>query len=561
MISKTIELADKAFKNKNWEACICFAKQSLLENPTEPAAAYYLATILHFEERHKEALAFIAQFSSPEPPLIFIKNLSYQGIGELEEAKETLHEGLQLFPKSSILLKAQEELLDDLKKVNEEKEALEKALDNPTEREKSLIALGDLSYTLRQYISSSKYYQSIKGDLSGSVELNYRLGLSCFSEDKIEDALKYFLKAENLEPNAVPNNYFLGLIYTKKNEHSKAKEHFEKVNKLNPNYLSIKLNLALLYLCLGEWDKAWDVFSLRPRSSLEEKIILQSEFYKKSGEKPNLPSFTSYKEFLNKKVILVAEQGLGDQLFFLRFAEKLQEKGVSFSLLAEERMCKLLKEKVDFEVFSDLDFLSKTSSFAFLGDLPLIKDLEQVPPSLSLKPDESKVKALKSKLDEYKGEPILALSWRAGVRINEGGGKVNQFKEVELKALLNSLKEFRGKIVVIQRFLFPDEWSFLQKHLKNKVLDFSYLNDDLDDMLAFLSLADHHLCVSNTNLHLREALGKKSWVLVPSPWEWRWCLGEKEATWFPNCRVIKQEAGTTWEKSLKVLEKEFKKLK
>jgi hypothetical protein len=76
------------------------------------------------------------------------------------------------------------------------------------------------------------------------------------------------------------------------------------------------------------------------------------------------------------------------------------------------------------------------------------------------------------------------------------------------------------------------------------------MNDDLEDALALLDVLDDYVGVSNTNTHLRAALGKTAQVLVPFPPEWRWGTAGDESPWFPGFRVLRQTPQRTWDAAL-----------
>ena len=82
--------------------------------------------------------------------------------------------------------------------------------------------------------------------------------------------------------------------------------------------------------------------------------------------------------------------------------------------------------------------------------------------------------------------------------------------------------------------------------LGREAYDLMALNDDLEDMLAALSLLDEYVTVSNTNVHLRIGAGGTCRVLVPNPAEYRWMSGGDESPWFPGSKVYRQRVDGDW---------------
>jgi len=85
------------------------------------------------------------------------------------------------------------------------------------------------------------------------------------------------------------------------------------------------------------------------------------------------------------------------------------------------------------------------------------------------------------------------------------------------------------------------------------VHDFTGLNEDLEGMLALLALLDEYVGVSNTNMHLRAAVGKSACVLVPAPAEWRWRQSGRRSPWFPDFRLYRQSLQGRWDDALREL--------
>jgi hypothetical protein len=88
------------------------------------------------------------------------------------------------------------------------------------------------------------------------------------------------------------------------------------------------------------------------------------------------------------------------------------------------------------------------------------------------------------------------------------------------------------------------------------VADFTALNDDLEQMLALMSLIDEYVGVSNTNVHLRALANRPTRVLVPCPAEWRW-MAAGASPWFPGSGVYRQTPDSRWEDALGALRRDL----
>ncbi len=86
--------------------------------------------------------------------------------------------------------------------------------------------------------------------------------------------------------------------------------------------------------------------------------------------------------------------------------------------------------------------------------------------------------------------------------------------------------------------------------LGRAVLDLTALNSDLEAMLALVGALDDYVTVSNTNVHLRAAVGRQSRVVVPNPPEFRWMARGAECPWFPGTTVYRQDVAGDWARAL-----------
>ncbi|MBI2508645.1 MAG: hypothetical protein HYV99_01175 [Betaproteobacteria bacterium] len=112
---------------------------------------------------------------------------------------------------------------------------------------------------------------------------------------------------------------------------------------------------------------------------------------------------------------------------------------------------------------------------------------------------------------------------------------------------------------MLQRHPSPQELADLTRSLGRELLDLSAANEDLEEILALLSLLDDYVGVSNTNMHLMAGLGKTARVLVPCPPEWRWMAWGEESPWFPGFTTYRQRPDGDWNDALAALRRDLAK--
>jgi Tfp pilus assembly protein PilF len=247
-----------------------------------------------------------------------------------------------------------------------------------------------------------------------------------------------------------------------------------------------------------------------------------------------------------QRIRVVTEQGLGDELFFLRFAPRLRERGHRLFLSCDAKLAPLLARRGDlFEAVND----ETTTDFAICtGDLPVAGGQDFAPPH-TLPVDAVIREAVQARLRRFGPPPYLGVTWRSGVLPEEAKPARGSYlmKQVPVRLLGEALRGVDARVVSLQRKTTPGDAAEFVGALGRPFLDLSAVNDSLPDALALLSLMHDYVGVSNTNTHLRAAVpGQPARVLVRTPPEWRWAGAAGASPWFPGFDVIRQSAGTDW---------------
>jgi hypothetical protein len=150
--------------------------------------------------------------------------------------------------------------------------------------------------------------------------------------------------------------------------------------------------------------------------------------------------------------------------------------------------------------------------------------------------------------------PYLGVTWRAGTDFRQerefGRDLRALFKEIDMAVLGRLLQGGAGTLVAVQRAPMVGEVDVLASASRRPVFDATAMNDDLEEALALLEVLDDYAGVSNTNTHLRAALGKTGTVFVPFPPEWRWGTAGTASAWFPGFRVHRQSPQRGWDAAL-----------
>lgn len=59
------------------------------------------------------------------------------------------------------------------------------------------------------------------------------------------------------------------------------------------------------------------------------------------------------------------------------------------------------------------------------------------------------------------------------------------------------------------------------------------------------------ITVDTAVAHLAGALGRRTWVLLPSAPDWRWLTEREDSLWYPTARLFRQPRFGDWETVVK----------
>jgi tetratricopeptide (TPR) repeat protein len=323
--------------------------------------------------------------------------------------------------------------------------------------------------------------------------------------------------------------------------------------------------LGTMFLQYGFLAEGWAAYRQRPAFAVFDNKLPGVTLSRKLPE--NLAGL---------HICVLREQGLGDELFFLRYARQLAARGARVTYRASNKIASLVQRLPELADVIDAEAPPPAcDAVIMLGDLPnaLAAGIDAVAPPANSETNEARwtfpwtqplysplpapstrIKSLEKHIVSIRGRlatlgppPYLGITWRGGTPpAEQGAGSWLLFKTLGIAPLGAALKSYSGTFLALQRKPAPGEIAAMEKALGAPVHDLSDLNEDLEAMLALLEIIDEYVGVSNTNTHLRACAGKTARVLVPAPAEWRWMAAGRYSPWFPGFPVYRQGNDGDW---------------
>jgi Flp pilus assembly protein TadD len=386
---------------------------------------------------------------------------------------------------------------------------------------------------------------------SAIPDFHNNLGLVLRDADRIADAVACYRQAIAVRADYLEAWNNLGLALERLGDWTGSIDAYRNALKIDPHFHKASQNLAFGLLATGAFEEGWRHYASR--------FAAQGV----GGPDASLARAGGRDALHGRQLVLTGEQGLGDTLFFLRFAPELKRCGASLAFVGDERLYPLVENAALptplFDLGCGASARTAQASRIAVGDLPLLlgaTNPADFPAALPLRADAARAQAWREKLALVGPAPYIGITWRAGT---ESVGEAKKlYKRVSAGTLANALADLPGTIVSLQRNPRPEESTEVDAVFQGRLFDASAVNDDLLDMLALLSVLDDYVGVSNTNTHLRASLGKSAQVLVPQPPEWRWGHSGDRSPWFRDMPVYRQAVDGEWGEALAALLKSLR---
>jgi Flp pilus assembly protein TadD len=402
----------------------------------------------------------------------------------------------------------------------------------------------------------------------GRAETHFNLAKTHFKLGDLAEAERCFVRAHRLDPGRAEFASGLAVVYSEQGRYQEALALLAQARVRAPDDEMLPINSAVAALATAGPDAAiqelMDFVQRHPdsalaRDALARRLLAEGRFaegWRQYAWRRGRPSAPPAGELQGRRVLLLREQGLGDHLFFLRFARRLRERAAFVAFDCPEKLRPLLEgnEIID-ELCTGRSARGEFEVALPLGDLPEALQDWTTPPAVPVAP--RRISEWRERLAALGPGPYLGVTWRAGTNQEReaefGRGPDLLYKTIAIEPLAAALRAWRGTVLILQRLPLLGEVEIFSKSLERQAHDLSSLNENLEDMAAVLSLIDEYVGVSNTNMHIRAGLGKTARVLVPFPPEFRWMNAGSWSPWFPGFQLYREPARRDWQPVLESL--------
>jgi Flp pilus assembly protein TadD len=349
-------------------------------------------------------------------------------------------------------------------------------------------------------------------------------------------------RAVQLLPQHVPAHITWATACKELGHSDEALAILDRALQLAPHDPDLHWNRGLTLLLEGDWAQGWQEIEWRAQIP-----GLDSAFRNRAGDLWGGVSEGHHER--TREITLVAEQGLGDTLQFVRYAPLVARTGAHVRLELPAKLGRLIGAGAGIDVVpapSSPPALTVPGTFAPLFSLPRLcgpaPDGIVAPPSY-LGAEPALVEAWGQRLGP-RTRLRVGLAWQGNPQYR---GDRRRSLPLERCAPLWSIPGV--DFISLQKGFGAEQLDGLPPGVQ--VRDLGRELDNGPDAFVDTAAALMHLdllITSDTALpHLAAALGREVWLLLPAVPDWRWGRRGERTPWYPSVRLFRQRQAGDWD--------------
>ena len=460
----------------------------------------------------------------------------FQALDRPGDALEALRRAAELRPDSA---EAQYDLglaLSRAGRLDESEQAYRSALRSRPDFPEALNNLGNVLRQLNRAADAVPRYKSALRKRPDFVEAHYNLGLSLQSLDQLPEAERCYRDTLQLQPGLAAAHNNLGNTLQAEGYPSESLAHYSEAVRLEPHNAQFRVNLAMVQLLVGDFENGWRNYSARL-----------------SNAPPGL-SLWDGSPLDGRPILLLAEQGFGDTIQFIRYARMVKRRGGRVAFSCPAPLTRLLRRAQGIEnLLAEGDALPDRGFWAPLMHLPGI--FQTTPLNIPIRtpylaPDPELVRWWAGALPIPASHLKVGIAWRGSAQHHNDRNRSMDPRDL---AVLGGLP----------RVSFISLQPGMEAGAADSGISFAPLPRplaDFADTSALVESLDLVISVDTAVAHLAGASARPVWTILPFAPDWRWMMDRADSPWYPTMRLFRQHHRRDWKGVLAEVRRELEAL-
>ena len=511
-------------------------RQALVEAPTDHEICVALATLLTIETRHGEAaeIWLTAVESSPwnSPEEYRCRAALANALALAGERGQAIEQYTRLLTRDPDNLEAIFHRAVAYMQENKSDEAIadfRRTLALSPRHARAANNLGVLEQLGRDYKRAIGHYRdAIRSDPSYEAAI-YNLGSAWQESNHPKAAICVYRKVLKIKPDYAAAWTNIGNAWLAGNQTKTAIDCYRQTLEITPEEPAAEWNLGIVSLLRGELSDGWKGYERR---------------FDVKGATPRRPFATPLwqgEPLAGKSLLFHAEQGLGDTLQFIRYAQLFAAQGAEVHVECQPALLPLLEGMEGVHRWHSANGPGVGHLPATDYQLPMLSAPAVTKTTLTSIPSPDGYLCAQEREQRRWAKWLGPKSRRRRVGICWAGNPnhkndKNRSIPSELLSALDGIAEV--------------DWISLQKghplpsslELWNAARELR----DFADTAGLIANLDLVVSVDTSVAHLAGALGRPVWVLLPFAPDWRWMLDRTDSPWYSGARLFRQSQPGEW---------------
>lgn len=358
------------------------------------------------------------------------------------------------------------------------------------------------------------------------------LGEAYRAVGQLAKARQCFEHALRLGGNITETHNNLGLILQSQGDLPAAQQCYERAIALRPDNAEAHYNLSRLLLLEGDFEAGWREHAWRRRIFGHPSQTLTTPVW-------------DGKPLENRTLLLYGEQGLGDNLQFIRFVPLVKSRVANLVVQVPDGLLPLLS-------CSGIQHLAPLTGptpphgvQCSLADLPehFGTTIETIPARVPyLFPAEYLLAAWRTEMKQHPGFRV-GIAWQGNPDFYS-----DRWRSIPLTDFEPLTRVPEVRLVSLQKHDGAKQLDAIAGRLKVVRFDdrLDIAHGSFMDTAALMKCLDLVVTSDTSIAHLAGALGVPTWVVLPQAPDWRWMLHRQDSPWYPTMRLFRQAQAGSW---------------
>ncbi len=450
---------------------------------------------------------------------------------QYDEARQAYERALELEPESVGALRGLGLALFQLRQLAESLEMLERALRTDPSDLLSHLLMGRLHLRLQQPGGAIEHFRAILQRIENSAAARSGLIDAYLALGQLAEAEALCEEIQRAEPESEVGYMAAARLAMLKRDDETALRRFESLVRIRPHNVAHRYNRGLCLLRMGRFEDGWSDYEFR---------------FAAGAVNLRLPSTPRWDGRRVARLLVLAEQGLGDAILFARFVQDAARKVDQLTLVCPDSLVQLFNRSLGCTCISDrTEVWPQHDAHVPLMSLPFVLGLG----ADAVAPRPAYLMVDPARRERWSGAigPRKDASLRIGVVHATSAAHPTEENPWTRRSCRpgEMLPIVQGAGVEAYNLNLGSAGAEASAALPG-LRELPARLEDFDDTAALVSLLDAVVSVDTACAHVAGAIGIRTLVVLPPMPDWKWRAHELGSPWYESTRLVCKDLNGQW---------------